>query len=91
VPRRPAAVIEGTWHVHKQWTRWARTATTRPSRPLGREAAQQARFGERIDAGDFIEARTDARDTARRCPQISQHAHSEIVGMLPEGNWISRA
>jgi len=23
--------------------------------------------------------------------QISQHAHSEIVGMLPEGNWISRA
>ena len=23
--------------------------------------------------------------------QISQHAHSEIVGMLPEGNWITRA
>ena len=23
--------------------------------------------------------------------QISQHAHSEVVGMLPEGNWISRA
>ena len=23
--------------------------------------------------------------------QVSQHAHSEIVGMLPEGNWISRA
>ncbi|MFO6426999.1 Phenylacetic acid catabolic protein [Escherichia coli] len=23
--------------------------------------------------------------------QIGQHAHSEIVGMLPEGNWITRA
>ncbi|OYZ51060.1 MAG: 1,2-phenylacetyl-CoA epoxidase subunit A, partial [Sphingobacteriia bacterium 24-36-13] len=23
--------------------------------------------------------------------QISQHAHSEIIGMLPEGNWITRA
>ena len=23
--------------------------------------------------------------------QISQHAHSEVVGMLPEGNWITRA
>ena len=28
---------------------------------------------------------------AKHCRQISQHAHSEIVGMLPEGNWISRA
>src|SRR5580765_7783628 len=31
----------------------------------------------------------DYRKTLIR--QISQHAHSEIVGMLPEGNWITRA
>ena len=31
----------------------------------------------------------DYRNTLIR--QISQHAHSEVVGMLPEGNWITRA
>src|ERR1700752_1725767 len=31
----------------------------------------------------------DYRKTLIR--QISQHAHSEIVGMLPEANWITRA
>jgi ring-1,2-phenylacetyl-CoA epoxidase subunit PaaA len=47
----------------------------------------------RIDAGDFIEAKDWMPDDYRRTllRQISQHAHSEIVGMLPEGNWISRA
>jgi ring-1,2-phenylacetyl-CoA epoxidase subunit PaaA len=57
------------------------------------DAALQARFDERIDAGDFIEAKDwmpqDYRKTLIR--QISQHAHSEIVGMLPEGNWVTRA
>jgi ring-1,2-phenylacetyl-CoA epoxidase subunit PaaA len=53
----------------------------------------QARFDARIDAGDFIEAKDWMPDDYRRTllRQISQHAHSEIVGMLPEGNWISRA
>ncbi len=57
------------------------------------EAAQQARFDERIDAGDFIEAKDWMPENYRKTlvRQISQHAHSEIVGMLPEGNWISRA
>jgi ring-1,2-phenylacetyl-CoA epoxidase subunit PaaA len=54
---------------------------------------RQARFDARIDAGEFIEAKdwmpADYRRTLVR--QISQHAHSEIVGMLPEGNWIARA
>ena len=56
-------------------------------------AALEARFQARIDAEEKIEPKDwmplRYRDTLIR--QISQHAHSEIVGMLPEGNWISRA
>ena len=57
------------------------------------EAELQRRFDARIDAGDFIEAKDWMPDNYRKTllRQISQHAHSEIVGMLPEGNWISRA
>ncbi len=53
----------------------------------------QQRFDERIDAGDFIEAKDWMPENYRKTlvRQISQHAHSEIVGMLPEGNWIGRA
>ena len=50
-------------------------------------------FQIRINAGAKIEPKDwmpeGYRKTLRR--QISQHAHSEIVGQLPEGNWISRA
>ena len=57
------------------------------------EAALEARFQARIDAEEKIEPKDwmplRYRNTLIR--QISQHAHSEIVGMLPEGNWISRA
>ena len=57
------------------------------------EVARQAAFDARIDAGDFIEAKDWMPEHYRKTlvRQISQHAHSEIVGMLPEGNWISRA
>ena len=57
------------------------------------EAALEARFDERIDAGEFIEAKDwmPAHYRKSLVRQISQHAHSEIVGMLPEGNWIARA
>jgi ring-1,2-phenylacetyl-CoA epoxidase subunit PaaA len=57
------------------------------------DAALQARFDERIDAGDFIEAKDWMPEHYRKTlvRQISQHAHSEIVGMLPEGHWITRA
>jgi ring-1,2-phenylacetyl-CoA epoxidase subunit PaaA len=57
------------------------------------EMQLQERFDAHIDAGDFIEAKDWMPDHYRKTlvRQISQHAHSEIVGMLPEGNWISRA
>ena len=57
------------------------------------EAQLEARFDAHIDAGDFIEAKDWMPEHYRKTlvRQISQHAHSEIVGMLPEGNWISRA
>jgi ring-1,2-phenylacetyl-CoA epoxidase subunit PaaA len=54
---------------------------------------QQKIFDDKIDRNITIEADDwmpqAYRDTLVR--QISQHAHSEIVGMLPEGNWITRA
>ena len=57
------------------------------------EMQREERFEARIDAGDFIEAKDWMPEHYRKTliRQISQHAHSEIVGMLPEGNWISRA
>ena len=53
----------------------------------------QQRFDARIDAGEFIEAKDWMPENYRKTlvRQISQHAHSEIVGMLPEGQWITRA
>jgi ring-1,2-phenylacetyl-CoA epoxidase subunit PaaA len=50
-------------------------------------------FQARIDADEKIEAKDWMPDAYRKTliRQISQHAHSEIVGMLPEGNWITRA
>ena len=57
------------------------------------EAELEARFEQRIDDGSFIEAKDWMPEHYRKTlvRQISQHAHSEIVGMLPEGNWVSRA
>ena len=63
-----------------------------PERSL-EDAALAERFQSRIDAEEKIEA-NDWMPAAYRktlVRQISQHAHSEIVGMLPEGNWITRA
>ena len=50
-------------------------------------------FQEKIDADIRIEPKDWMPEAYRRTlvRQISQHAHSEIVGMLPEGNWITRA
>ncbi|MDB9964019.1 1,2-phenylacetyl-CoA epoxidase subunit A [Vicingaceae bacterium] len=50
-------------------------------------------FQNRIDSGENIEAKDWMPEKYRKTHirQISQHAHSEVVGMLPEGNWISRA
>jgi ring-1,2-phenylacetyl-CoA epoxidase subunit PaaA len=57
------------------------------------ELARQARFDAQIDADGKIEAQDWMPEAYRKTlvRQISQHAHSEIIGMQPEGNWISRA
>ena len=78
----------------KPWTRWPARPRAR-SQPvkIAEEQAREAAFEARIDAGEFIEAKDWMPEHYRKTlvRQISQHAHSEIVGMLPEGNWISRA
>ncbi|WP_298840608.1 1,2-phenylacetyl-CoA epoxidase subunit PaaA [uncultured Roseobacter sp.] len=54
---------------------------------------QERAFQERVDAGEKIEPKDWMPEGYRRTliRQIGQHAHSEIVGQLPEGNWITRA
>ena len=54
---------------------------------------EERAFQERIDAEIKIEPKNWMPDAYRQTliRQISQHAHSEIVGMLPEGNWLTRA
>ncbi len=53
----------------------------------------EERFQDKIDKDIRIEPNDWMPDAYRKTlvRQISQHAHSEIVGMLPEGNWITRA
>ena len=60
-------------------------------RPTRRRWKQ--RFQRKVDADERIEPKDWMPDAYRQTliRQISQHAHSEIVGMLPEGNWITRA
>ncbi|GAB1371260.1 1,2-phenylacetyl-CoA epoxidase subunit A [Candidatus Kapaibacterium sp.] len=50
-------------------------------------------FQRKIDSGEKIEPKDWMPESYRKnlIRMISQHAHSEIVGMLPEGNWITRA
>ncbi|GAA6162093.1 1,2-phenylacetyl-CoA epoxidase subunit A [Ruegeria sp. HU-ET01832] len=50
-------------------------------------------FQDRIDRGEKIEPKDYMPPSYRKTliRQIGQHAHSEIVGQLPEGNWITRA
>ena len=54
---------------------------------------QDLDFQAKIDSGQTIEPKDWMPEKYRQTHirQISQHAHSEIVGMLPEGNWITRA
>ncbi|MFL2664127.1 MAG: 1,2-phenylacetyl-CoA epoxidase subunit PaaA [Crocinitomicaceae bacterium] len=53
----------------------------------------EKKFQDRIDQDIKIEPNDWMPDAYRKTliRQISQHAHSEVVGMLPEGNWITRA
>ncbi len=54
---------------------------------------RRAAFEARIAAGEVIEPKDWMPEGYRRqlLRMMSQHAHSEVVGMLPEGNWITRA
>jgi ring-1,2-phenylacetyl-CoA epoxidase subunit PaaA len=57
------------------------------------DPAKVASFEARIAAGETIEPKDWMPERYRKqlIRMMSQHAHSEIVGMLPEGNWITRA
>jgi len=54
---------------------------------------QELAFQAQIDTGGRIEPRDWMPQAYRKTlvRQIAQHAHSEIIGMQPEGNWITRA
>ena len=56
-------------------------------------SAEERSFQVTVDAEGKIEPRDWMPEAYRKTllRQISQHAHSEVVGMYPEGNWISRA
>ena len=64
---------------------------TAPS-PIHARSSEE-RFQEIIDAEDSIEPTDWMPEGYRKTliRQIAQHAHSEVIGMQPEGNWISRA
>lgn len=67
--------------------------TPTPAESGASERGLHDRFQQRIEAAIKIEPRDWMPEGYRRTliRQISQHAHSEIVGQLPEANWITRA
>lgn len=64
-----------------------------PTQAEVEDPAKNAEFEARIARGESIEPKDWMPDRYRTqlIRMMSQHAHSEIVGMLPEGNWITRA
>ncbi len=68
-------------------------AARKPAQAPAPPSAEDRAFQARIDAGIHVEPKDEMPDAYRHTlvRQISQHAHSEIVGQLPEGNWITRA
>jgi ring-1,2-phenylacetyl-CoA epoxidase subunit PaaA len=73
------------------------TGTERAPEAGGQERASEASLARLFEATVAAEERIEPRDwmpdayRATLIRQIAQHAHSEIIGMQPEGNWISRA
>src|SRR4029453_18489455 len=63
------------------------------STPAMEDSVSDAAFEARIAAGETIEPKDWMPERYRQqlMRMMSQHAPSEIVGMLPEGNWITRA
>ena len=68
-------------------------STGEKPKALSEMSAEERSFQERIDRDVKIEPKDWMPEGYRKTliRQISQHAHSEIVGQLPEGNWITRA
>jgi ring-1,2-phenylacetyl-CoA epoxidase subunit PaaA len=64
-----------------------------PAPATAQQEQLEAQFNAKIDADRKIEPQDWMLEAYRKTlvRQISQHAHSEIIGMQPEGNWISRA
>jgi ring-1,2-phenylacetyl-CoA epoxidase subunit PaaA len=60
---------------------------------MGEEISLEHRFQAYVDADNKVEPKDWMPEKYRKTMirQISQHAHSEVVGMLPEANWITRA
>jgi ring-1,2-phenylacetyl-CoA epoxidase subunit PaaA len=60
---------------------------------MGEEISLEQRFQAYVDADNKVEPKDWMPEKYRKTMirQISQHAHSEVVGMLPEANWITRA
>ena len=72
---------------------YAQMVKTEGLKPPEEMSPEERAFQERIDRGEKIEPKDWMPEAYRRTlvRQIGQHAHSEIVGQLPEGNWITRA
>jgi len=68
-------------------------ARNRPQMPPGPAELDPESFVGLLAEEDRVEPRDDMPEAYRKTlvRQIAQHAHSEIIGMQPEGNWISRA
>jgi ring-1,2-phenylacetyl-CoA epoxidase subunit PaaA len=62
-------------------------------RQLSEDDRRPASFQSKVDRDEKIEPNDWMPDAYRQTlvRQIAQHAHSEIIGMQPEGNWITRA
>jgi ring-1,2-phenylacetyl-CoA epoxidase subunit PaaA len=69
------------------------SAPTSQQSAVSESPEKTAEFEARLDRGETIEPKDWMPERYRKqlIRMMSQHAHSEIVGMLPEGNWITRA
>jgi len=74
---------------------YAQIIQTDSDRVRGKEemSEQERTFMQRVERGEKIEPKDWMPEAYRKTliRQIGQHAHSEVVGQLPEGNWITRA
>lgn len=88
----PKVLVSVTLKGMKMYAQMVKSSGT-PVKSLDEMSPQERAFQERIDANQMIEPKDWMPDAYRQTliRQISQHANSEIVGQLPEGNWITRA